>query len=61
MIFDIAPLGAAPTCTYSIAEQNGYSVKALTATVAMFVVGMVHALQALMLLALDAELENARS
>lgn len=57
---DLAQLGAALSRTYEIAEQNGYSAKALTAMVPMFGVGMVHTLRALMLLALDAELESAR-
>ena len=58
---DLAQLGAALSRTYAIADQNGHSPKALTAMVPMFGVGMVHTLRALMLLALDAELENARS
>lgn len=57
---DLAKLGAALSHTYEIAQRNGYSAKALSAMVPMFGVGMVHTLRALMLLALDAELESAR-
>lgn len=56
----LAVLGTALTTTAAAAEARGSLDHALFAMVPMFGVAMVHTLRALMLLALDAELESAR-
>ncbi len=56
----LAVLGTTLTTTASAAEARGSLDHALSAMVSMFGVAMVHALRALMPLALDAELESAR-